>query len=277
LGHPVPELNQLALADFHEPPVVETVLSAQFERLSAMRMVHFGLFWRKVRDRFPDTEERPALTQMIERFPDPVTSGGRLRFEAVEIQELPRLWLLNKAGTEMIQIQNDRFIKNWRKQGGTDPYPHYLPVIKPAFERDFRDFQSFLAEEELGTVKVNQCEVTYVNHIVSGAGWQDFGEVDRLFTFCNQTSVHAPGHLEDFSAQLRFPITDHEGHPIGRLHVDVQPALRANDSRPMYVMNLTARGQYGESVEFFDIGRQWIVKSFEYLTTEHMHRIWRKK
>jgi hypothetical protein len=42
-------------------------------------------------------------------------------------------------------------------------------------------------------------------------------------------------------------------------------------------MNLTARGQLGDGIEFFDIGRQWIVKSFEQLTTEHMHKIWRKK
>ena len=32
---------------------------------------------------------------------------------------------------------------------------------------------SFLAEEKLGVIKVNQCEVTYVNHIVSGEGWQN--------------------------------------------------------------------------------------------------------
>jgi hypothetical protein len=43
------------------------------------------------------------------------------------------------------------------------------------------------------------------------------------------------------------------------------------------VMNLTARGQYDVDLDFFDIGRQWIVKSFEELTTETMHRIWRKK
>jgi uncharacterized protein (TIGR04255 family) len=210
-------------------------------------MVHFGLFWRKVNDRFPHTEERPALTPMIERFPDAITSGGRVRFEAMEVPQLPRLWLLNEAGTEMIQIQNDRFIKNWRKQSETDPYPHYEPVIKRAFERDFRDFQLFLAEEELGAVKVNQCEVTYVNHIVSGEGWQNFAEVDRLFTFCNRTSGDAPGSLEDFSAHLRFPITDRESRPVGRLHVNVQPALRANDNRPMYVMNLTARDNTAEA------------------------------
>ncbi len=242
-----------------------------------MRVVHFGLFWNKVRGRFPLTEERPALLPVEERFPDDTISAGRIRFEAAEIPELPRLWLLNGAGTEIIQIQNDRFIKNWRKHDLENPYPHYEPVIKPAFERDFKDFRLFLAEENLGDVKVNQCEVTYVNHIVSSDGWQDFKEIGRLFTFWQRSPTSIPGDAEDLNIHLRFPMTDDKSNAIGRLHVDIQPAFRASDNRPMYVMNLTARGQLGEGIEFFDIGRRWIVKSFEHLTTGHMHRIWGKK
>lgn len=45
----------------------------------------------------------------------------------------------------------------------------------------------------------------------------------------------------------------------------------------MYVLHLTARGQVGEGVDFFDIGREWIVASFERLTTDAMHQIWRIK
>jgi uncharacterized protein (TIGR04255 family) len=261
-----------ALADFHNPPLVETVLSAQFDRLHSMRMVHLGLLWNRLRRRFPDSEEKPTLTPVIERFPDPLITGARVRFEAVEISELPRLWLLNRGQNEMIQVQNDRFVKNWRKQTEADPYPHYEPVIKPAFERDFGEFEAFLAEEGLGKLNVNQCEVTYVNHIVSGAGWQHFGEVDQLFTFWNKESP-LPA-VADAALHLRLLIPDENGRPIGRLHIDIQPAFQASDNRPMYVVNLTARGQQGTGIQFFDIGRQWIVKSFEQLTTENMHVIW---
>ncbi len=271
------ESEQFDLPNFENPPVVETVLSVQFERLSAMQSVHFGLFWRKMQRSFPKTEERLALPAVVERFPEPISRGGRIQFETVESPALPRLWLVNEAGTEMIQVQSDRFIKNWRKVEEKDRYPHYEPVIKPAFERDFHEFQLFLAEEGLGIIKVNQCEVTYVNHLVSGEGWQKLDEADRIFTFWNQPESPVPGKAEDFGMHARFPITDERGHAIGRLHLDVQPALRANDNRPMYVMNLTARGLYGPGLEFFDIGRQWIVKSFEQLTTAEMHRIWRKK
>jgi hypothetical protein len=108
------------LPNFDNPPVVETVLSVQFERLPAMRSVHFGLFWQRVRDRFPSTEEHPTLASIVEpATPPPV----ELRFEVQETLLLPRLWLLNSAGTEMMQIQNDRFIKNWRRVTRTKNIP----------------------------------------------------------------------------------------------------------------------------------------------------------
>ena len=61
------------------------------------------------------------------------------------------------------------------------------------------------------------------------------------------------------------------------MHLDVQPGISVSDNKPMFAMNLTARGMYGSGTDFFDIGRRCIVKSFEHLTTEHMHEIWRKK
>ncbi len=271
------EVHKLDLADFDNPPVVETVLSLQFEKLTAMRAVHFGLYWLRVKERFRKTEEQPALLPVFERFPEPIPPAGQIQFESIEGLTLPRVWLMNDTGTEIIQVQNDRFIKNWRKSGQHESYPHYEPVIKPAFERDLREFQSFLDEQKLGQIKVTQCEVTYVNHIVSGEGWDRFSEIHRIFSFWRQPAAPVPGDPEDFGIRVRFPILNNDGHPIGRLHIEVQPALRATDNRPMYVMNLTARGLYGTNLDFFDIGRQWIVKSFEQLTTEDMHRVWRKK
>ena len=41
------------LPDFSNPPVVETVLSVQFDRLSAARTANFGLYWSEMTRRFP--------------------------------------------------------------------------------------------------------------------------------------------------------------------------------------------------------------------------------
>jgi uncharacterized protein (TIGR04255 family) len=267
------------LPDFDNPPLVETVLSAQFNGLAAMRSVHFGLFWQRLRDEFPNTEEHAPLLPFIEQPSDGPAQAIQLRFDPQETLPLPRLWLLNKSGSEIMQIQNDRFIKNWRKGPESAEYPHYTPVLKPAFERHFSEFMAFAEEQRLGPIKVTQCEVTYVSHIVAGEGWDRPDEIEKIFTFWKQPSTDGayPGKAEDFGCRIRFPIFGPENEWIGRLHVEMQPALHIAANKPMYALNLTARGMYGTGIEFFDIGRRRIVKSFERLTTEHMHAYWRKK
>lgn len=269
------DIAQCDLAEFDNPPVVETVLSVQFDQLATMKLVQFGLFWKRVRDQFPETQQHPALLPVFEQVKAPTPTGIQLRFEA---QQTSRVWLLNNNGAEMMQIQNDRFIKNWRKGDRDQEYPRYKGVIKPAFERDFREFETFLSEENLGAAKINQCEVTYVNHIVAGEGWNNWSEFEKIFTFGRMlTTSSYPGVADDYGFAARFPILGPGGEWIGRLHLSVEPAFRVSDKKPMYAMNLTARGMFGSRFDFFDIGRRCIVKSFENLTTDHMHKIWGKK
>lgn len=265
------------LPDFGDPPVVETVLSVQFEPLPLVQTAHLGLLWNEYRALFPKTEERPALDPVIEQFPESLMARVGLKFQAFENPPVPRIWFSNDRGGEMIQVQNDRFIKNWRKEGEGDQYPHYDETIRPNFDRDYAIFLAFLQKNQLGIPHVNQCEVTYVNHILAGQGWERYGEIEKIFMFWRSPDVIPPGPAEDLRLHARFVIPGSEGKPVGRLHVAVQPAVRTSDNRPMYVLHLTARGQVGEGVDFFDIGREWIVTTFKRLTTSSMHNIWRIK
>jgi uncharacterized protein (TIGR04255 family) len=263
------------LADFEKPPVVETVLSVQFEPLPLLQTAYLGLLWNEFRMSFPKTEERPPLDPVIEQFSESPTVRVGLKLQALESIPAPRIWFVNHKGSELIQVQSDRFIKNWREVG-QDPYPHY-ENFRPNFDRDYRIFVDFLAKNQLGAPRVNQCEVTYVNHILAGEGWEQYGDVGKIFTFWQSPNLASPGLPEDLRLHSRFVIRGEDGGPIGRLHVDLQPAVRTSDNHPMYVLHLTARGQIGEGVDFFDIGREWIVASFERLTTSAMHQIWRIK
>ena len=265
------------LPDFDDPPVVETVLSVQFEPLPLVQTAHLGLLWDEYRAFFPKSEDRPALEPVIEQFPESPVGRVGLKFQAFENPPVPRIWFTKDRGSEMIQVQNDRFIKNWRKDGEGDQYPHYDETIRPNFDRDYAIFLNFLQKNDLGVPHVNQCEVTYVNHILAGEGWERYGDVEKIFTFWQSPEVIPPGPAEDLRLHARFVIPGKDRKPVGRLHVDVQPAVRTSDNRPMYVLHLTARGQVGEGVDFFDIGREWIVTTFKSLTTSSMHNIWRIK
>jgi uncharacterized protein (TIGR04255 family) len=265
------------LPDFDDPPVVETVLSVQFDPLPLVRTAHLGLLWNEYRALFPKTEERPGLDPVVEQFPESPVARVGLKFQAFEHPPIPRIWFTDNEGSEMIQVQNDRFIKNWRKEGEAGRYPHYDETIRPHFDRDYGIFLAFLAKNQLGTPRINQCEVTYVNHILAGQGWEHYGDIEKIFTFWRPPDFAPPGPAEDLRLHARFVIPGEGEKPIGRLHVDVQPAVRISDDHPMYVMHLTARGQAGDGVDFFDIGREWIVSTFKRLTTSSMHNIWRIK
>ncbi len=264
--------DSLPLPEFDRPPVVETVLSAQFKPIADMRTVHYGLFWRQIRDTYPGTEEKPALEPSFERFGGGPKRTPRLHFEAKDEAHPERMWFSNREGTELIQLQVDRFIKNWRQIEDRNTYPRYEGHIKPAFARDLQIFEKFLAEESLAPIEINQCEVTYVNHIVAGEGWESWSDVAKIFSFLGGM----PASLEDGQFAFRMPILV-KNQPIGRLIVEIQPALSERDDRPMWVMNLTARGLVGTGTEFFDFGRAAIVKSFAELTTAAMHKVWRRR
>ena len=77
---------------------------------------------------------------------------------------LPRLWMVNDNDTRLIQVQPDRLVVNWRKVGGDDVYPRY-EAIREQFTAVVDKFSAFLAEQELDELRVNQCEITYINHI----------------------------------------------------------------------------------------------------------------
>ena len=174
----------------------------------------------------------------------------------------------------MIQVQSDRFIKNWCKEGDAEQYPRYERTIRPHFDRDYGIFLDFLKKNQLGTPRVNQCEVTYVNHVLAGEGWDRYGELEKIFVFWRSFDLTPPGPVEDLRLHARFVIPGETGNPIGRLHVDLQPAVRISDTRPMYVLQLTARGHVGDGQDFLDIGREWIVGAFKGLTSSSMHRVW---
>jgi uncharacterized protein (TIGR04255 family) len=270
-------LHSQLLPGFDDPPVVETVLSVQFEPLTLLKTAHLGILWNEYSASFPKTENRPPLEPVREQFPETPFARIGMRLQTLENPPVPRLWFTSARGNEMIQVQNDRFVKNWRKEGEGEQYPRYEKTIRPHFDRDYRVFLEFLEKHHLGKPSVNQCEVTYVNHILAGQGWERYGDLEKIFTFWHSPESIPPGSAEDLQMHARFIIPDEHGAPMGRLHVDLQPAVRTSDNHPMYVLHLTARGQLGDGIAFFDIGRDWIVQTFKRLTKSSMHQVWKLK
>ncbi len=134
--------------DFAHPPVVEVLLAVYFEPLRLLRTAQFGLLWQNFRSRFPRIEEHLSLPPIPGRLGLEGVPQIGVRLEMLDVPPAPRLWFLNEAGTEVVQIQQDRFIHNWRRLQDADQYPHY-DGIRSTFEQELSEFASFVEEQEL--------------------------------------------------------------------------------------------------------------------------------
>lgn len=267
-----------ALPSFDNPPLVEVVLGAQFEPLEQMNATHLGLLWQAFARDFPKVEEHAPLDASFERFGlgMPIHPPRKPRF--LTRPELPRLWLMSQDESQLIQVQKDRFIHNWRKR--EDSYPRY-ESIRSDFVGELERFMAFADDHDLGPVQPNQVEVTYINHLLPCECWREFGELWKILKPVDEPKLNGllPGP-ETVTFGTSFVITaTGSTQPIGRLHVRAEPAIRSDDQQKLFKMKLTARGAPANPaaasvVEFLDRGQEVIVRGFEQLTTAEMHRIW---
>jgi len=254
------------IVDFQRPPVAETALGVVFAPIAKWNLFHFGLFWEEVRQHYPTTELKGAA------------GPGELRFsaaEGVDFNALPvRGLFVDPTRTQLIQVQRNAFIRNWRQTERTTEYEHYENV-RPLFERDWKTFTGFLQAESLGEVEVVQCEVTYINHLVRGREWENFEDVSRIFRVWSGEAVGQlrASQMVSFMTAYELPAN------AGRLQVVVQPGLRKSDSKEIIQFVLTATGKPSGSrvsdiLQWLDVGHVAVVTSFRDLTTPEMHKHW---
>jgi uncharacterized protein (TIGR04255 family) len=267
-----------ALPEFTDPPLVEAVLAVQFEPLPGLDVLQLGRLWDGFRQDYPKHSIHPPLGGQFETFEGRPVEQLFLHL-GVDAPQL-RCWFLSEDETELVQVQLDRLVLNWRRKPGNDGYPRY-ERIRDRLRQALEKLSEFVVREDLGVVSPNQCEVTYVNHLEGGRGWKTFADVGEVFP--GLSAAWSSGFLplpEDVRAALRFRIPGAGGGPpIGRLHATIEPLYRRDDGAPMLSFSLTARirpqrSESPEALEALDLGRRWVVEGFASLTSERMHEIW---
>lgn len=266
------------LPDFQHPPVDEVALSLQFQPIQGFDVPHFGLYWDLIRGEFPRTEIKPPIPNLTEEFGPHAAFSRQIGLALLELPEI-RCWYLDGAGNRLLQVQRDRFVSNWRKLIGNEGYPRY-PELREQLHRQWLRFCEFLRNEKLDLPKVNQCEVTYVNHIEYGKGWTGYGELDKVVAAL--ATPRAKNRFLPEPERMNMGVVYPLGENAGRLHVAFSPVLRARDGKEVLQMTLTARGAPKSSMdndvfEWLDLGRKWVVRGFADFTTDTMHKVWGKQ
>lgn len=264
----------MATPDYGNPPIVEMVLGAQFSPLTKLTSGHFGLFWNSLGEEWVDPVDVVVIDEQYETFDQ---SRRQPAFQIrVEPQRLPnRLMIKHKEQERLIQIQSTRFHYNWRRKASF--YPSYKKLIDE-FEDAFEKFKQFVDHNKLGSVSVNQWELTYIDAFPKGVDWQtenDWASVlPGLFgTLFSTESLSL--QLEQRAAEWSYEIKPRKG----RLHISAHSGFATDDKIESLLLNMTARGPVGKDSaktlrEGLDIGHEAAFGAFVNVVNSQMRTKW---
>ncbi len=269
------------LVTFKQPPVTEVALGVQFSE-SVVDLEVLAAYSAQLSRDFPKRQQLEPLAPAREVF-GAEPSAPTFTIELVPAYVMPRTWFLSEDERHLVQLQGDRLIVNWRKRDPSDTYPRYAR-LRPNFEERLSELRGCLADARRADPAVSLVEVTYVNELA----WPDVrpGDVHPplsrvLRAFRDEGGTGFLPRPEDAMLQSRFRISDPETgtDPAGRLHTALQPAFRAEDLTPIYILKMTAHLVMQMSddagiVRALDLGREWVVRGFDEVTSTELHGIW---
>ena len=254
------------LPSYKNPPIIEVVCGITFERLSEFKAPHLGLFWDKILLEFPKCEHAVPL--------GPIPAAL-----ALSHFPLPRIWFIHKNEDRVIQIQDDRFLYNWRRIRPDDVYPRFEKVMD-GFKDNLQKFAKFVDEAGLGVVNPVECELTYINHIPGSQGWESVKDVGLVLPDLNWRSDEAR-FLPDPVNMGWKALFDFEDK--GRLSVDLKQGTRKIDKQEILVLELKATGIGPDKSidtvwEWYEMARKWIVCGFADLTGKKIQtEVWQRE
>ncbi len=156
---------------FDRPPINEVVIATYFDPpLADLRSQHIGIFWNEIKGDFP------VVRQQI-----PVGAAPDIGLD--EPFPMPRYWFIARDEINLVQLQKNAFMLNWRRRG-QNQYPGFQD-IKLNFDGLLGKFENFLSLGiGISEVPIALCELTYIDAIEECEYWRgpsDTGKVIRSF------------------------------------------------------------------------------------------------
>jgi uncharacterized protein (TIGR04255 family) len=257
---------------FEAPPLVEVALGVQFAPVPALRPIELGPLRDQWRPDYPIVQEVTPLPPQIESEAPGLPTVQFMVGGAPQT----RLWFSNEAQSELVQLQQDRLIANWRQTPQDSVYPRY-DAVRALFSSRLEDLESFIHNRSLGVLEITQVEVTYINAIDRTN--EDQSDLDRILRNWQPLTEHHLGQPEQARAALVFVVPDVGRAPV-RMYVAIDPGNRPSGT-PATFLTMTVRGAPGDAsseaaMRFMDDAHAHAVNSFAELTSPEIQEEWRR-
>lgn len=261
--NPVP--SELRPVDYERPPVVETAFALLFPPVKGWTVFHLGLLWGRLRKRYAHAEAR-LPTGSVQLDDLNLKLGPDIHLESFPL----RSWFIDAPNNQLLQVQSNAFIRNWRALEAEHKYIHYSD-LKPLFQEDWATYREFLRDERLPQPNVFQCDVTYINHLVKGREWNTLEEIGSLFKPARFDVKGGSVTAISFLAN----VSNHQ------VRMDASPGLRP-DGTPIIQLTLNVNGKPSGASESdiwakLDECHHLLVTTFAEITADEVQRrIWRR-
>ena len=252
--------------EYDNPPINEIVCGIRFDSIKQLRSGHLGVLWQKFRPDFPKIEDRNS-----------VGSVPKVDSENPDQVPLPRVWFIHKNENELIQVQRNWFLHNWRKIQSDDKYPGYQKVIEN-FERYLDCFQEFLIEENLGNLVAKEYELTYIDLIPKGQGWENLGDLEKIFP--NLLSLTKQGILSNDVKVINWQTILALPNGLGQLGIAIRSANQVSNNQQLLHIEFKALSNRSNQPmrSWFEAAHNIITKLFSNLVSDEIQEtFWRRK
>ena len=263
--HPMKTTTQSAII-YENPPIDEIVCGIRFDPIKQLQSGHFGILWQKFRHDFPMTEDQIIVGPVSQE-----DFGNPDKFP------LPRVWFTHKEENELIQVQRNRFLHNWRKRRPNDEYPGYEKVVEN-FEKYLLHFQEFLLEENLENLVAKEYELTYIDLISKRHGWENSGDLIKVFP--NLLSSTEQSVFLDNVTDINWQTILGLPNNLGQLAIAIRTARRVSDNQQLLQLEFKALSNqpYQPMRDWFDAAHNAITQLFSNLISKEIQeRFWGRK
>jgi len=252
---------------YRHPPVDEVVCGIRFELLGAFKVPHIGLLWSKFRSEYPNIEHAA-----------PIAHGGNLVVDGASGAPLPRIWFINASNDELIQFQTDQLYFNWRRR--EREYPRFKTIFRK-FESTKNVLEELLKELAIPPLVIEEHELTYINHIPHGEGWDSITDLPKLLPYLawNSDTFKFLPQPRNLAWNMRFPLPDEQGN----LDIKLTQGTRRTDKHPILLLQLSATGKavsasWDASQAWYRMAHDHIVYGFSEITApDAQKKIWQRE
>jgi uncharacterized protein (TIGR04255 family) len=256
-------------------------MSVQFEAPSWLTMAHLGAYWWLNRTKYPRVVDTRPISPTTESFQDEVGwFPPSLRLALTE-QVNYRVQMKTSDEQWVCQIQQDRFVVNWRKQD--DKYPRFSKAWD-RFSKEWASWVSFIGTLDEGGDDLSPqiWELAYVNRIPRGTLWQKPSDWRQIFpSVCIDWGASSSlGCLQG----LRSKWVWDSANPRARLNVELVPRrFHVGSQEDSLMLQLTARGPIDSQTNEESLrvgmnhGRSMIVRHFDSITSDMAKQAWRRR